>query len=359
MLFGYPISATKENWLHDCLYEILDLIHDSIQTATTLPEWPEIIPMLYRKKLERRTGLRDRLNIYQITLEKLTTTEQRRIIKALYEQNQIADLLSCQLNCDVINDLPRSIQKPVTNLFAFAFDLLTDFGIRDHQYTKIYEAMQHRICPFCGCENFDSPKRNNNEGRREALDHYLAKSLYPFAAANLRNLAPIGNKCNFYKLDQNLLRRDDGTSRRSFDPYNCIGIKLSLNNSQPFAGTITAIGQLPRWQIDFSPNNQEVITWDEVFHIRERYEKNVLDAEFNSWLRHFNSWCESTKIVLSSNHELVDALHRYANLYATMGMDERAFLKASVFQMLHIHCQNGDQRLISFLMSLRNPETTP
>ncbi len=95
----------------------------------------------------------------------------------------------------------------------------------------------------------------------------------------------MGNKCNSrYKLAQDILTKKDGTRRKSFDPYNHGEISLSLNNSQPFAGKN---GQLPRWQIEFSPNTEEIITWDEVFHIRERYEKNVLNEEFKSWLRSF------------------------------------------------------------------------
>ena len=348
MLFGYPISATATNWLHECLCEILCSIHASLHTATKPPAWPEIIPDRYRNKLQKRTGIKERLNTYQTTVEQLTIAEQERILQALHDQNEIALLLSCQRNCEAIADLPKLIREPVKELFEFAFKLLTDLEIRDKHYKVIYDAVPSHTCPFCGCENFDAPRIP-----REALDHYLAESKYPFAASNLRNLVPMGNKCNSrYKLAQDILFRNDGTRRRSFDPYDCTGIILSLENSQPFAGTLTTTGQVPRWQIEFEPNTEEVLTWDEVFHIRERYEKDVLDPKFKSWLDDFKRWCKSANIVPNSDQELVDAIDRYATLYEEMGISDRAFLKAAVFRMLHAHCQNGDRRLISFIRAV-------
>ena len=349
MLFGYPVSAaTANNWLHECLCEILRSIHASIQAAKTPPPWPEIIPDQYRKKLQKRTGLKERLKTYQIAVEKLTTAEQERILQALHDQNEIALLLSCQRNCEAITDLPTLIREPVKELFEFAFKLLTDLEIRDKHYKEIYDAVPSHTCPFCGCENFDAPRVP-----REALDHYLGESQYPFAASNLRNLVPMGNKCNSRKLAQDILTKKDGTRRKSFDPYNCTGITLSLENSQPFAGTVTTTkAELPRWQIEFSLNTEEVLTWDEVFHIRKRYEKDVLDAEFESWLDYFKDWCKSANFVPNSDQELVDGIDRCATLCEKMGISDRAFLKAAVFRMLHAHCNSGDQRLISFIRTV-------
>lgn len=348
MLFGYPISATVENWLHECLCEILHSIHASIQAAQTPSPWPEIIPYRYRNILQKRTGLKGRLKTYQIAVEKLTTAEQERIIQALHDQNEIALLLSCQHNCEAITDLPTLIREPVKELFKFAFELLTELEIRDDHYKAIYDATPH-ICPFCGCQPFDALG-----SRREALDHYLAESIYPLAGSNLRNLVPMCNKCNSCKLAQDILTKKNGTRRKSFDPYNCTGIRLSLEKSQPFAGTDKGIGQLPRWQIEFNPDSEEVLTWDEVFHIQERYKRDVLDAEFETWLRHFKSSLKRHNIPHSSDEELVDAIAGHATYYEDMGMSDRAFLKAAVFRMLHAHCQNGDRQLMDFIRDVVN-----
>ena len=96
------------------------------------------------------------------------------------EQNELVALFDCSGECEVITDLPESIRQAAQNLFAFGYDLLTDLGIRDTQYKEIYNVITDTVCPFCGSEYFDAP-----ESRREDLDHYLAKTLYPFAASEL------------------------------------------------------------------------------------------------------------------------------------------------------------------------------
>lgn len=245
---------------------------------------------------------------------------------------------------------PKTIQKPVTDLFTYAFEILTDLGIRDKHYKAIYDAASYHICPFCGYEYFDAPG-----ARREALDHYLSKEKYAFAAANLRNLVPMGNKCNSrYKLAQDILRKEDGTRRKSFDPYNHRTLTVSLDNSQPFAGTTGKTGErLPKWEIDFGSNSEEVATWDDVFHIRERYKRDVLDEAFHNWLNGFRSWCRHPRKTLpKSDKELVDAIEDYVLYYESLGFDDRAFLKAAVFRMLHKHCKNGDERLIQFIKNV-------
>ncbi|MEH1869556.1 MAG: hypothetical protein V7K69_31800 [Nostoc sp.] len=359
MLFGYPIAATADNWLHECFCHIMQAIHSTVASRNIITEWSKIIPEPYRNRLKSRLqrsgGLGDKLNAYQIALAKLTAEEQNQILQALNDQNKIALLLSCQCDCQAITDLPVAIHKPVKALFKYAFYLLTDpdLEIRDKHYDIIYKSIPSRVCPFCGCEGFDALG-----SRREALDHYLLKDSYPFAAANLRNLVPMGYKCNSqYKHTKNILYKDNQTRRKSFDPYNYQGVvKISLNNSQPFAGGIGRTGErLPKWEIDFSCASEEITTWDDIFHVRERYIRDVLDAEFNSWLDIFGRWCQR-RIIPNSDQELVDAIEDYASDRELEGFGDRGFLKAAVFRMLHIHCQKGNQQLIVFLMAIVNPE---
>lgn len=344
MLFGYPIEAIAENWLHDSLFEILHTIHTNLQNGQAPPTWPEIIPEPRRADLRRRRGLRDRLVSYQTAAADLNDNELNQVIDALSEQNDVARLLSGACHCDTIDDLPVSIREPVKDLFTFAFKLLSDLGIRDRQYRVIYDQIPYHVCPFCGCEYFDAPT-----APREALDHYLAESRYPFAAANLCNLVPMGHKCNSkYKLAQDILHKDDGTRRKSYYPYGHAGIQISLENSEPFAGSYRLF-PLPLWRIDFEPDIEETLTWDTVFHIRERYRRDILDPDFMSWLREFSSWCCSADVRPVSKQDVIDALRQYSEHMEAMRMRDRAFLKASVFRMLFRHCQQGNQRLITLI----------
>jgi hypothetical protein len=320
VLFGYPIEATEENWLHECLCQILQVIHTHVEASQTPPSWPDIIPETYRNRLKKRTGLKDRVNKYREALEKLTRQEKQQVRQALSDQNKIDLLVSCQNDCETLSDLPSDIREPIRSLFDFSFNLLSDLEIRDKHYRAIYHNIPSHTCPFCGCEYFDAPT-----APREALDHYLPKSQYAFAAVNLHNLVPMGNKCN---------------------PYGYNAVKISLDASQPFAGKD---GQLPKWNIAFTPNTEETETWDNVFKLCERYKRDILDEQFKSWLEHFRAWCNRARIDVSDDQKLIDAIKQHTLYYEDLGINDRAFLKAAMFRMLYLHCQQGDKRLIKLI----------
>ena len=358
MLFGYPIEATAENWLHECLSQIIQTIHLNVASGNSSTDWLSVVSEPYRNILRnilvvsnnpnpKKLSLGDKLKNYQIILSSLSATEQNRVLQAFNDQNKIVQLLRGDCTCDSISDLPARIQKAVKSDFEAAFRLLTNLEIRDKHYQLIYDACDHHTCPFCGCEYFDAPG-----ARREALDHYIPEHKYPFAAANLRNLVPMGNKCNSgYKQGQDLLVKTDGTRRRSFDPYNHETIFISLNKSQPFEGIEADLGEpLPKWVIEFDSSSEEVDTWDEVFHIKERFERDVLNAEFKSYLREFGNYCKSWGFIPNSQEELINTIDKYVVFQEGNGFKDRAFMKAAVFRMLRLHCQNSNQRLINFIL---------
>jgi hypothetical protein len=346
VLFGYPIAATAENWLNECLLEMVQTVHASHDGGQAVPAWPDIIPAAHRGKLSSRKGLRDRLKHYSVAAGMLSKLERQQVLTCLGQQNRIADLVMCSTDCECLIDLPKTIQTPATDLFGFAFELLTSLGVRDRHYHAIYNAASHHVCPFCGCEYFDAPG-----ARREDLDHYLTKSLYPFASANLRNLVPMGMKCNQrYKQTQDILRDAAGARRRAFDPYADRQIKVILDNSVPFGG---ADGQTPDWQIDFDPNSVECTTWDDVFHVRERIKRDVLDSSFRRWLGDFAAWFKRRMgIAEPKDTEVLDAMRTYAEDMALTGLTAQEFLRAPVFQMLHRYCKAGDQRVLALMKSV-------
>lgn len=352
MLFGYPVAATQNNWLHDCLCEAVRNVHAAADAGKRYPQWPKVLPSTHRALLKPRTGLRDRVKAYNTAIRKLSKAERDAVLQAVEAQNRISDLVSGTCDCVTIDELPEVVREPVNDLFGFAFGLLTDLDVRDQQYAAIYADAPEHMCPFCGTEYFDAPG-----AAREALDHYLTRSRYPFAAANLRNLVPMGYKCNSgYKLANDLLRRADGSRRVAFDPYNHhTKVRVVLDGSEPFAGTTE---NMPKWEIRFDPDTQSVPTWDEVFSVRERYRRDHLDPSFVSWLRLFGQWARREGVQADTDEALVAALRRYEENWAESGMQDRAFLKAAVFRMLRHHCEAGHQRLKDQLRNLLAPSVT-
>lgn len=348
MLFGYPVAATQDNWLHECIVEAVRNVHAAVDAGKRYPGWPQILPDAQRAKLKSRTGLRERVKAYDRAIRKLSKDDRDVVLEAVEAENRISDLLSGACDCNTIDGLPDVVRDPVDALFGFAFGLLAELDVRDVQYAAIYAAAPEHMCPFCGTEYFDAPG-----AAREALDHYLTRSRYPFAAANLRNLVPMGHKCNSsYKLASDLLRRADGTRRVAFDPYNHTTISVVLDGSDPFDGKTP---NTPKWKIEFVPDTAAVQTWDDVFSIRERYLHSHLDPDFARWLGSFQRWARSVGLQAETDDKLVAALRKYEEYLGASGMQDRAFLKAAVFRMLRRHCEAGHQRLKDQLRDLVAP----
>lgn len=348
MFFGYPIAATAENWLHECLVEMVVTIHSDLAAGAPAQVWPGLIPVAYRDALSSRRGLRDRLVAYRKAVASLTEEQRQQIATCLAQQNRISELCRCEADCEAINQLPDACHAPIEDLFGFAFSLLTDIGIRDRHYEIIYNGTQYHVCPFCGCEYFDAPG-----APREDLDHYLPKSRYPFAATNLHNLAPMGIKCNErYKLAQDILKDAGGNRRRAFEPYTDRKIEISLDNSIPFDGDD---GITPRWHIEFVPNGEECTTWDTVFDTRLRITRDVLNQSFNSWLSEFSSWFRSTGDAAPDTAAIIQVIERYAVFHREQGYNDRSFLKTAVFSMIRYHCAAGNSRLVEVVRDLLAP----
>ena len=346
MLHGYPVYATADNWLHENIQAILYNIYLDVSSGKVPKRWPNCLPNPCRDTLRAKTGLKTRLFKYIEAFKHLTQSDRDRVQEAVVCQNKIEALLSNTESCATTNELPSSIQAPLRELYAFCFTLLTELGIRDEQYRIIWESSTQHICPFCGIETFDSPT-----APREDLDHFLAQSIYPCAAINLKNLVPMGKKCNQqYKGILDVLRSPDGNRRRVFNPYHHGTISISLKDSIPFAG---ARGQIPRWCVDLQPASEECETWDVIFSVRERYVRDILDPFFIEWLRAMASWWsrEVPSIVLS-DEEFLREMARYIGVVVSMKLTGRDFLRVPTFEMLYTKCLQGNARLIKLLRSV-------
>lgn len=343
MLYGYPAESIAENWFHDCLETVLRKMHHNLDAGIPVEAWPDCIPIEHKATLKSRHGLKSRLKEYANALSSLSQGDRAVVYDALISQNNIEALLSGAHACAALSSLPQAIQRPLKDLFEFSFSLLTELGIRDRHYRLIWDSRPQHYCPFCGLEFFSAPGEP-----REDQDHFLAESIYPFAAVNLKNLVPMGTKCNQrYKLSKNVLIDEKGVRRRVFYAYNHQGISVNLDRSEPFPSLDQ---RTPRWVIDLVPSSEEAESWDSVFDIRRRYENDVLNPQFVEWLRHLKAWwigeMPSGPV---TDPTLISGLAKYIQHLSNMGMSGRDFLRVPMFEMLHKHCQSGHTRLINFL----------
>lgn len=119
----------------------------------------------------------------------------------------------------------------------------------------------------------------------------------------------MGRKCNSnYKLAVDVLYDSGGVRHVAFDPYNHTKIGVVLDDSDPFGGLTP---NRPRWTIKFVPNAPGVPTWDAVFSIRERFERDHLDEGYSAWLGEFQNWARSASQRDDADASLVETLMRF------------------------------------------------
>jgi hypothetical protein len=141
-------------------------------------------------------------------------------------------------------------------------------NIEDH-YNEFMKVNQTGKCPFCGLTDVEG----SHSAKREAYDHYVPKSVYPFNSINFQNLAPMCHKCNSSYKTVNDPIFDKSTKQRRKAFYVYMGqdpeIKIEMEIEK------TDIENLSPEDITLkiSSDNfaEEVRTWMDVFGIEQRY----------------------------------------------------------------------------------------
>ena len=135
-------------------------------------------------------------------------------------------------------------------------------------YTDFVRSNNEDICPFCGLQPLDG----EFDPTREAFDHYLPKSLYPFNSVNLKNLAPSCNKCNSgNKKDKDIAFNTDGTTRKAFYPFSTekytTNIHISITDKKWYQMTPECLNL----RLSSDGHEEEVNTWIDLFRIDQRF----------------------------------------------------------------------------------------
>ena len=333
MFFAYPIEAATDNWLHDCVSDLLRRDMDDLDAEAARTAWPECVSADRREALRRytrleelRTGLLDQ---YQL----LPPGDRAAVRQALDDQAALVELFEGNRAAHRLQDLPHDARDPLKHFFEKAFEMLRRLGIRDNNYKAFLALVEHRICGFCGCEYFSGAS-----SKREPLDHYLAVSLYPFAGANARNLVPMGPKCNSsYKGAQDILRDEGGARRLCFDPYAAAPVQISLMGSQLFARD----DGLPQWQVDLVGDAARIETWDAVFDIKRRIAEDHLDSMYKNAIRVLGAFRHKQPQIIAGL-DLAGVFRHLGNLSRAKGWSDRAFLETALYALLESRSQAGN-----------------
>ncbi|MFZ3288021.1 MAG: hypothetical protein WA191_14405 [Telluria sp.] len=356
MLACYPLIATAENWLHETLVSMIQTLHIAVEGGKPIVEsqirWKALLPKQLSdpilKDLASSTGLRDRFFKYGNSIVSLSTQDRARILDILVDQNRIPELLNGTCAIPVIENNLLGVRDAAYELFVFAFGKLTDFEVRKRQYQIIFNSLGNKICPFCGIDRVMNPAETAQD-----QDHYLAKSLYPFGATNMRNLVPMCSCCNRdYKKAQDVINDQYGMRRVAIDPYDCIPIQITLTGSDI---DDIASPPIPDWNVNFIPATQQAETWDAVFNIRTRFKRDILNNYYGTWIEGFRSKCvmdrKKGKILPNLSaveiREVLADFKEYKEMSPSIGM--AGFLEPLVFELLLEKYDAGDVRVLDLI----------
>lgn len=223
----------------------------------------------------------------------LSQNERKRVAEVYAINNSIEQICNDKsiepLNYDELSNISVPLSTALKSFYGklygskspfnlAVFGKLSDLAIHDFDRSFMTEN-DNGICPFCGINHL----KGNDHRYREAYDHFLPKSLYPFNSINFHNLAPMCNECNStYKTIKDPSCDLDPVNnnkerRKAFYPYAAqhpeIEVKVSLNSDNP----LKLKPQDVEIEVLSSEQNreEELESWNRVFGITERYKATI------------------------------------------------------------------------------------
>ena len=352
MFFTYPIEATNDNWVSECLKEEILACVRRLDAGEELPAFLHGTRVDYRAEISRFTGIGARFRALIEVAAQLSAGERGILMEAIETQNQIPAILdgvSACVKCE--RSLPEAHDR-AKELYKFCFERLSsikspgsDIAIRDAQYQIISRSAPTGCCPFCGMGRLET---YHPDIPREDLDHYMAITQYPFAGVNLMNLSPMCRRCNSsYKGSMDIMYQDDGVRAACIFPYGEETIKLEVSDSQLFGG---AEGEVD-WVVELEPDTPEARNWDRVFQIRMRYRETVLKNEYKGWLTQIGEYVCRSGYDLTSRGEVIAGLESFRRICAYDSLIGIGLVKGAMVDLLidKLRDENVSERLYSFL----------
>ena len=228
--------------------------------------------------------------------KKLDNHQMNMLQTAFINNNQIDKICNKEIEPFRYKDLEKKYKdnqewKDLLNkLKQFCIDMYTEhiklkpFEERYGTMKSYYNALVKKdsMCHCCGIGTI----LTEDNIPRDAFDHYLAKSIYPFISLNFHNLIPTCPHCNSsYKKEEDTLFEKTGKEEkrvkaflpfRTGEEHTSITVKIQL--SKPYnMHDVKGCGMT----LDFKckGKEEEVRAWLRVYHIEEQYKSYCYDLE--------------------------------------------------------------------------------
>lgn len=350
MLFPYVDNTDDFNWLNDCLTIMLDELLQKITNDQEILTWPACIPEVYRTKLSTKTSIRDKWSDFCNAFQELNEEQRDLVVRNFQNQNEISRLLEGEeLPLVIFDELPEGIQEVSKSLFLAAFKLLSSAEIRSSHYQDLHDKMNKNIlCPFCGLEALMRPVGAEND-----YDHFIPKSIYPYAAANMKNLPPMGRSCNRdYKKAQNTVLDLSGNRREMFNPYGTESASFSITDTYP----LPSLDEDLDVKIEFTGPERKAAGWRDIFRIDERYTCEI-ENRIDEYVESFAVYAKEVMKFGNTSFEdldyqkLKDFLESYLRtLEKTKLTTAHLVIGYAIIEMLVKHVTDNDERVVKHLL---------
>lgn len=261
-----------------------------------------MIEIVSASKTRLETPLKEIVRLYHA----LNAQEKEIIKKSFEDNNKIEDLCKGEGQPKKYTELPNDIKQAIENFWKSLWEgFSSKEGLNQHLKVFCGEVLEHfhefkkqpdqktRVCPFCGINGL----KPSDDIYRNAYDHYLPKSLYPFTSVNFKNLVPICHECNSDEKKATDTLFKDGNRRIAFYPYdsaidpNKLSVTITRNQAYNSSNNSTLMKKDFKYQYDIlidGKNDERIDTWDEIFRVKEKYQRYLSDFE-TEWFEQLKS----------------------------------------------------------------------
>ncbi|QDK79685.1 hypothetical protein EXU85_14150 [Spirosoma sp. KCTC 42546] len=178
-------------------------------------------------------------------------------------------------------DLAKQLKTFCYNLYIHVFKLQPFYSRCGHIDDHYDAFMRHNVldkCPFCGLSDVMSERLSV----RDAYDHYLPKSDYPFNTVNLSNLVPACKTCNTsYKLAIDPIL---GGTRKAFYPFSSVLSDIIIQINIIYLNYKRPDDNRVEINLACDSQSEELITWEKIYRISERYIDKCRSDDSRYWI---------------------------------------------------------------------------
>ncbi len=258
----------------------------------------------------------------------LSDADKQSVKNAFSTNNKIEELCNGSESPIYLDALPEIVEKNIKPLLVDFYEKLLERakvpGTKQDYYQKLIEENELQYCPCCGLSYFES----EDSKYREAFDHYLPKSKYPFLSVNFENLVPLCHKCNSDRKGTKDPIKDGAKAFFPFSDNNHdILIDLTIDKSKDLR-----LLEKEDLVINLIGDTNKIETWNRLFDINERYNdvsRKLTKSLLQRIKRRHAKFAEE-----KNNWTYKDTLKELINDYEIDKYEDRKFLKISIMNDL-------------------------